>query len=65
MCIKALNLQTRTLNLGHTGLEPAVLSSNVVCSSFFVELSNFETDIERERVKDVKHNMSTLLLQLT
>ena len=30
-----------------------------------VELSKFKANIEREREKEVEHNMATLLLQLT
>ena len=30
-----------------------------------VELSKFEASIERDREKEVEHNMATLLLQLT
>lgn len=62
MCIKALKLQSRTLNTGHTALVPALM---LVSNGVLVELSNFEASIERERERDVEHNMSTLFLQLT
>jgi len=51
--------------LGQTALIPVFLSSNVICNGFSVELSTFETNIERDREKKVEHNMSTLFLQLT
>ena len=35
------------------------------CNGFSVELSKFEANIERDRKKEVEHNMSTLFLQLT
>ena len=58
MCIRALKLQSRTLNLGNATLIPALM---LVSIGFLVELSN----IEREREEDVEHSTSTLLLQLT
>ena len=62
MCIRALKLQSRTLNLGNATLIPAFM---LVSIGFLVELSNFEANIEREREEDVEHSTSTLLLQLT
>ena len=62
VCIKALKLQSRTLNLGHTALVPALM---LVSNGFLVELSNFEANIEREREKDVEYSMLRLFLQLT
>ena len=35
------------------------------CNGFSVELSKFEANIERDRKKEVEHNMSTIFLQLT
>ena len=35
------------------------------CNGVSVELSKFEANIERDREKEVEHNMSTLFLQLT
>ena len=35
------------------------------CKGFLEELSNFEASIEREKEKEVKHNISMLFLQLT
>ena len=58
MCIRALKLQSRTLNLGNATLIPALM---LVSIGFLVELSN----IEREREEDVEHSTSTLFLQLT
>ena len=58
MCIRALKLQSRTLNLGNATLIPALM---LVSIGFLVELSN----IEREREEDVEHSTSTLSLQLT
>ena len=58
-------LQSGALNLGHTALIPVFLSSNVVWNGFFVELSKFEANIEKDREKGVEQNMSTLFLQLT
>ena len=57
MCIRALKLQSRTLNLGNATLIPALM---LVSIGFLVELSN----IEREREEDVEHSTSTLFLQL-
>ena len=42
MCIKALKLQSKTLNLGHTALLPAFM---LFCNGFSVELSNFEANV--------------------
>ena len=58
MCIRALKLQSRTLNLGNATLIPALM---LVSIGFLVELSN----IEREREEDAEHSTSTLFLQLT
>ena len=58
MCIRALKLQSRTLNLGNATLIPALM---LVSIGFLVELSN----IEREREEDVEHSTSRLFLQLT
>ena len=52
--------QSRTLNLVHTTLVPAFLLSMLFCNGFSAELSNFETNIERERQKDVEENLATL-----
>ena len=64
MCIKALKLQSRTLNLGYTALVPALM---LISNGFSVELSNFEANIERKREKEVdrENSMSTLFLQFT
>ena len=35
------------------------------CKGFLEELSNFLANIEREKEKDVKHNISMLFLQFT
>ena len=35
------------------------------CNGFSVELSKFKANIERDREKEVEHNMWTLFLQLT
>ena len=35
------------------------------CNGFSVELSKFEANIERDREKEVEHNISTIFLQLT
>ena len=35
------------------------------CNGFSVELSKIEANIERDRKKEVEHNMSTIFLQLT
>ena len=35
------------------------------CNDFSVEVSKFEAIFERDREKEVEHNMSTLLLLLT
>ena len=35
------------------------------CNGFSVELSKFEANVERDREKEVEHNMSTIFLQLT
>ena len=44
--LKFFNLQSRTLDLGHTTLVPVFLSSMLFCNGHWVELSKLEANIE-------------------
>ena len=62
--------RSHTYNQGHSTWVTLLLYLSfslpmLFCNGFSVELSKFKANIERDRKKEVEHNMSTTFLQLT